>query len=252
LNVTISIITINYNNLIGLKKTFESVVTQTYKNIQFIVIDGNSSDGSKEFLQRNSLSFDYWVSEPDNGIYNAMNKGIAQAKGKYLLFLNSGDIFCNKDSLNLTNAFTNQEFSLVIFKYFGQQDLNQDIGFYDLWYKTPFSHQAIIFKKDLFSIYGFYNEELRIVADWSFILEVFCNNESTKIVNEKIVITDKYGVSNSEHGIAIAKQERERIYKFKYRFFLKDYTELAYFKESKAHRLTTWFLRKFGKGPKYI
>ena len=84
----ISIITINYQNLEGLKKTVQSVINQTYSNIEYIVIDGNSEDGTKEFLESQDSNIEYWISEPDKGIYNAMNKGILKAKGDYLLFLN--------------------------------------------------------------------------------------------------------------------------------------------------------------------
>ena len=90
-----SIITVNYNNLEGLKKTVESVKNQTYQKFEYIVIDGGSYDGSLEFIKDNESLLDYWVSEPDSGVYQAMNKGIEKATGEYLLFLNSGDHFCN-------------------------------------------------------------------------------------------------------------------------------------------------------------
>ena len=84
----ISIITINYNNVVGLKRTMSSVFEQTYKNIEYIIIDGGSTDGSKAYLQDHNQNIDYWVSEPDKGVYNAMNKGIKIASGEYVLFLN--------------------------------------------------------------------------------------------------------------------------------------------------------------------
>src|SRR5688572_27521016 len=91
----ISIITINYNNLDGLKRTVDSVVNQTWQEFEYIVIDGGSTDGSGAYIESKSKHFHYWVSEPDKGIYNAMNKGIVKATGEYLLFLNSGDHFFN-------------------------------------------------------------------------------------------------------------------------------------------------------------
>ena len=96
----ISIITINYNDKYGLSRTIDSVLNQTYEDFEYIVIDGNSNDGSKEILKNHDLSIDYWVSEPDSGIYNAMNKGIRVAKGDYLLFLNSGDYLCDNDTIH--------------------------------------------------------------------------------------------------------------------------------------------------------
>ena len=76
----LSIITINYNNINGLKRTVESVINQTYKDFEYIIIDGGSTDGSAKYISEMSDKFDYWVSEPDKGIYNAMNKGIRIAK----------------------------------------------------------------------------------------------------------------------------------------------------------------------------
>ncbi len=89
----LSIITVNLNNKDGLQKTIDSVISQTFKDFEWIVIDGGSTDGSKELIEKYSDYISYWVSEPDKGIYNAMNKGIKVAKGDYLEFLNSGDIF---------------------------------------------------------------------------------------------------------------------------------------------------------------
>ena len=91
----LSIITVNLNNLEGLKKTYESVVCQTFTDYEWLVIDGGSTDGSREFIEQHQDKFAYWCSEPDKGIYNAMNKGIVKAKGEYLNFMNSGDCFAS-------------------------------------------------------------------------------------------------------------------------------------------------------------
>ena len=94
----LSIITINRNNKTGLEKTIYSVVNQNYKDYEYIVIDGDSSDGSLEVIKRNEKYFSYWVSEPDSGVYQAMNKGIDRANGEYCLFLNSGDYLKDDNS----------------------------------------------------------------------------------------------------------------------------------------------------------
>jgi glycosyltransferase involved in cell wall biosynthesis len=102
-----TIITINFNNINGLTRTFTSVVEQSFKDYEYIVIDGGSTDGSKEFLLDNSNKIDYWVSECDEGIYHAMNKGIDKAKGKYCIFLNSGDYFFDREVLQLCSMEIN-------------------------------------------------------------------------------------------------------------------------------------------------
>ena len=93
----LSVITINFNNKEGLAKTIVSVVGQTTRDFEWIIIDGGSTDGSRELIENNSDYITYYVSEPDKGIYNAMNKGIVASHGEYLLFLNSGDYLYNKD-----------------------------------------------------------------------------------------------------------------------------------------------------------
>ena len=91
--MTISIITINYNNSTGLRKTIQSVIAQTYNNIEYIVIDGGSTDDSKSIIEEYEKDIDFWVSEPDGGIYPAMNKGTSHAHGDYCIYMNSGDTF---------------------------------------------------------------------------------------------------------------------------------------------------------------
>lgn len=95
----LSIITVNLNNRDGLKRTIDSVVSQTFTDYEWIVIDGGSNDGSRELIEHYSDHFAYWCSEPDKGIYNAMNKGIAHAKGEWLQFLNSGDVLYSNNTL---------------------------------------------------------------------------------------------------------------------------------------------------------
>ena len=105
----ISIITINYNNASGLEKTIRSVVEQTYNEYEYIIIDGASLDKSKEVIQEYQRYIDFWCSEKDSGIYNAMNKGIQKASGEYLLFLNSGDVLNNSAVLADIHGFLSGE-----------------------------------------------------------------------------------------------------------------------------------------------
>src|SRR4051812_22804100 len=93
----LSIITINYNNVSGLRKTVESVVNQTSQDFEYIVIDGGSTDGSVDVLKQYAKKIKYWISEPDKGIYNAQNKGILKATGEYCHFINSGDYLVKND-----------------------------------------------------------------------------------------------------------------------------------------------------------
>ena len=96
-----SIITVNYNNKNGLEMTIKSVLGQTCKDFEYIIIDGGSTDGSVEVIKKYASRIDYWVSEPDKGVYNAMNKGIRKATGDYLNFMNSGDAYHSTSALEI-------------------------------------------------------------------------------------------------------------------------------------------------------
>lgn len=97
----ITVVTINYNNLEGLRETVESVMGQSFPDLEYIVIDGGSTDGSREYLKAcHQKTFSYWCSEPDNGLYDAMNKGLKHSTGDYVIFMNSGDRFFSKETLN--------------------------------------------------------------------------------------------------------------------------------------------------------
>ena len=111
---TISVITINYNNFSGLEKTFLSVFSQTKKDFEYIIIDGGSTDGSAAYIENQRGHIDYWVSEPDKGIYYAMNKGIQNAKGEYIYFLGADDVFIDELVLEKVSVFFTNKFNYTI------------------------------------------------------------------------------------------------------------------------------------------
>ena len=119
-----SIITINYNNREGLQKTINSVIGQTFKDYEFIIIDGGSTDGSIEILEQHDASITFWSSEPDKGVYHAMNKGIAKAHGEYLNFMNSGDCFYSNNVLEHVNRYhSDADFIVSGNEYIGRKHL---------------------------------------------------------------------------------------------------------------------------------
>ena len=99
--MNLSIVTINYNNKKGLAKTIESVTNQEFKDFEWIIVDGGSTDESVALIQDNLNHIDYWVSEKDQGIYDAMNKGIKASTRDYILFLNSGDYFYTNEATKI-------------------------------------------------------------------------------------------------------------------------------------------------------
>jgi len=192
----LSIITINYNNKNGLEKTIKSVINQTFDNFEYIIIDGGSNDESVDIIKKYTNKIDFWISEPDKGIYNAMNKGISHAHGKYLNFMNSGDIFYNNNVLK--NLFAkNYSEDIITGTTIGNDD--NDIRFstegritFLTLYRSTISHQASFIKTDLLHKYP-YNENLKIVADWEFWIKALimanCSHIFDKTIISKIDLT---------------------------------------------------------------
>lgn len=239
----LSIITINYNNKEGLEKTLASIKGQTYKNFELIVIDGGSTDGSVQTIKKYSEIINYWVSEKDNGIYDAMNKGIVKASGEYLFFLNSGDRLWNSNTLqNVFNLNVNDD--LVYGNYLIYNDPTSYkspdfIKFSDYWFKSVFCHQTVFIKNSLFKKYGLYNTSFKVVADWDFFVRcIFLHRVSYRYVDIDIAETDITGLSSTIEGQKIAREERYLIYKEYFPGFLDDYDELKDYRGQRYVQLT--------------
>lgn len=214
----LSIITVNLNNKAGLQKTIDSVISQTYEDFEWIVIDGGSTDGSKELIEQYADHITYWVSEPDKGIYNAMNKGIRVAKGEYLQFLNSGDFFLDIDILKSVVRFLQSE-NDIVFGYVVRNVkgrllklttciTNDDITLSDLYFRS-IPHQGSFLKRNLFERIGLYDEDLRIVGDRKFYMQaVIYGNAKLKFIPLVIAYFDGGGVSSTS---PIYHEERKMV-----------------------------------------
>lgn len=236
----ISIITINFNNKNGLIKTLNSVISQTSKEFEWIIIDGGSTDGSKELLENYSEHISYWVSEPDNGIYHAMNKGIKKANGKYLLFLNSGDYLFNETVIEKSTSFINthsEDFIIGDISKENDSRINNNIHLEyscnSIIYKLSFSslpHPSSFIKKEIFEKYGYYREDIKIVSDWFlFYSAIIINNAS--IIHFPLTITtfNEEGISSTNEELCIKEREKllsENIYLQSLLSFYRDYFEL--------------------------
>jgi glycosyltransferase involved in cell wall biosynthesis len=214
----LSIITINYNNALGLKKTISSVINQMFSDFEFIVIDGASSDSSIEVIKKYASKINYWISEKDKGIYNAQNKGISAATGEYCLFLNAGDclvnenvlatIFLLKDSEDIiygdmiTTDESEVEKHLKMPNHIGVKRMLADT----LW------HPVSIIKRELFLKYGNYDEQFKIVADYEFFVRVIIKEKvTTKHVPIEITIFDTSGLSSDMSKRQQLIKERNQI-----------------------------------------
>lgn len=208
-----SIITVNYNNINGLQRTVNSVICQIFKDFEWIIIDGGSTDGSKELLERYQNCFAYWCSEPDNGVYHAMNKGISQAHGDYLLFLNSGDAFYDHDVLQ--KVVDLQSDADIISGKAIRTDNGQILHLYDesvfmQLYSDTLSHQASFIKRSLFYDQK-YDESLKIVSDWKFWMEtIVFGNAKVAFIDVVVVLQDMSGLSSDHNLVGVKQQQEER------------------------------------------
>lgn len=209
-----SIITINYNNDEGLWHTIESVVCQSYHDYEYIVIDGGSTDNSVNIIKSFADKIDYWVSEEDNGIYHAMNKGVIHAHGDYCIFMNSGDRFY--DSMVLSHVFScNADEDIVVGKiaiddsdHIISPPPTGEFTMYHL-YSGAIPHQGSFIKTDLLRKYP-YDETLRISSDWKFFIQtLILDNGSISYLNFFVARYDINGLSASNPDVM--RQEKEKI-----------------------------------------
>lgn len=204
-----SIITINFNDKEGLKRTVISVLNQTYTDYEFIIIDGGSTDGSIDVIQEYKNNVTYWVSEKDKGVYNAMNKGIAQAHGDYLVFMNSGDCFHAPDVLNAVAEYQEDIICGKVLK--GESTVpsghyKPTISFVDLM-RGSLPHQAMFIKRELMIKHP-YDENYRILSDWKFCIEaIIFDNCSFRNIDVIVADYDTSGISTNSNGLLPKEKE---------------------------------------------
>ena len=201
----LSVITITRNNLSGLQKTLASVAAQSAReNFEFIVIDGASSDGTKEFLTAHKEEIDFFISEADSGIYNAMNKGILHAHGAYCIFMNSGDTFADPEVVRDMLPHLDKEYAMV----FGvgldaagkEHSAIPHVKLRHFW-GVSFPHQASFIRRDLFEKYGLYREEYRCASDIFFFYEmIFVRKIPYKVTSRIVARNEEAGISGTATG----------------------------------------------------
>lgn len=223
----LSIITINYNNAEGLRRTLASVAAQTYDSIEHIIIDGNSTDESVDIIKEYVHQLEIgdrrlkieWVSEKDQGIYNAMNKGIRKAAGDYCQFLNSGDYLAAPDvTERMVNAMPEGIDILYgnMCKVLPNGKMLQDRGkgtnevTLNMFYHGCLNHSPAYIKRSLFDEYGMYDETLKICSDWKFYMQsIVLGKAKVKYVDIDVTIFDMTGISETRKDIL--NEERNRL-----------------------------------------
>ena len=228
--MNLSIITINYNNDQGLKRTLSSVLHQTYTDFEHVIVDGASTDNSVEIIkqyEKQALAKGIkvtWISEIDEGIYNAMNKGIRISSGEYIEILNSGDCLASNSVVNdMLTALEQNSYPEILYgnmlKTFDWEtykcdtscknsDYTPDSFLY--FYNGTLNHNSAYIKRTLFEQFGFYNEKMKICSDWEwYVRTIVLGNISPIYVNIDVTIFDMNGISESAgRNKHIIQQER--------------------------------------------
>ena len=216
----LSIITINRNNAIGLEKTLRSVASQTYREFEYLVIDGASTDNSVEVIKSHESEFTHlrWVSEPDKGIYNAMNKGLRMASGEYVQILNSGDELASADVVEkMLKALCEKGNPEILYgnmiKAFVDGRRVRDRGFAGEaptmygFIRGTLNHDPVYIRRSLFDKFGYYREDLPITADWRWYVEAIpFAGVVPRYVDIDVTIFDMNGISETQ----IERREKER------------------------------------------
>ena len=220
----ISIITITYNSAATLPRALESVRSQTYGDIEHIIVDGASTDGTKELIINYQLSIINsqspkvrWISEPDNGIYNALNKGIAMATGDVIGFLHSDDVLYSPDSIGqIAAAFESSGADVV----YGDLEYRHGDKVVRRWRSNAFRrgdlkygwmppHPTVYVRREVYRQVGPYDEWFRISADYDMILRIFTAGYKTRYIPQVLVAMETGGASNRDAKARLSKTQED-------------------------------------------
>jgi glycosyltransferase involved in cell wall biosynthesis len=253
----ITVITVVFNGAKTLEETIQSVINQTYPNVEYIIIDGGSTDGTLDIIKKYEYYIDYWVSEKDKGIYDAMNKGVEIANGKWINFMNAGDKFYNKKTLEevgiyrIDNNSSNKIGVLYGFTYaIGQSDKfifkNSKIKILlGIPLYMPNYHQSMFFNINAFKKIGLYDTTYLTAADYDFLVKVFLYKLEFYCVNKIVSIYDLTGISQSKYKFTLLEYRKIRK---KYIKFISDfiyYVEVLKFNIKKCvPNWTIYLIRK--------
>ena len=266
----LTIVTINRNNLAGLQRTLQSVQAQTCTDFEHVVIDGASTDGSAQLVADYAAHAPYavrWLSEPDSGIYNAMNKGIGMATGDYIEILNSGDalasadvverMFAALDARNYPEIMYGNMLKTSDWQHFSR-DRCGDSSLYTpqsflYFYCGTLNHDCAYIRRSLFERFGFYNEQMRICSDWEwYIRAIVLGGVQPVYVNIDVTHFDMNGISESgrKNAEIIARERREYLEKIVPASVLWDYNHYAFpmdqYRRLRRHHLwgMVWFVER--------
>jgi glycosyltransferase involved in cell wall biosynthesis len=209
----ISIVTVVHNGGLTLEQTIKSVLNQTYKNIDYLIIDGASTDRTLNIIKQYESHLKYWISEKDNGIYDAMNKGIKAVvdKNSFLLFLNADDyLYDNSTIKNIVSEISDEDFIYGKIQSIGDSVsayLGQELTFKELPVNM-IQHQATFVKRKLFDELGLFDTSYKIAADYDFAVRVMISDFRHKFVNEIVSVMRMGGTSSQAYKTTFSEKSK--------------------------------------------
>ncbi len=216
----ISIITVCYNSETYLESAIKSVISQNYENIEYIIIDGGSTDTSVDIIKKYQESIDYWHSKPDEGIYDAMNQGIQQATGDVIGFLNSDDYYTDNYAISqMTSALLTNGSDTIFADLVYINQNNKVVRYYDssIFTKKRFAygimpaHPTFFAKSELFKKFGLFDTSFNIAADFELIARFLSKHKATYSYVKSVWVTMRTGgVSTSYSSIWVNTKEQIR------------------------------------------
>lgn len=213
----VTIITVCLNEINNIRNTCNSVISQLYQNYEWIIIDGGSKDGTIEYLSNFKDRITHLVSEEDNGIYHAMNKGIQLSSGNYIIFLNAGDFFYSSSSLNFFNSDRREDLIFGDLKLYSDGKIKKYediINLKKLKKRNSIPHQATFYNRKLFDKLGSYDESYLISGDYEFNIRIFKYLEPTyQHIPEPISVFLNDGISSRKEFKKVIKRENHIIRK---------------------------------------
>lgn len=226
----LTVITVSYNAVKVIEQTILSIVNQNFEDFEYIIIDGGSTDGTIDMIKKYQDKISFWISEPDNGIYDAMNKGIQYAKGEWLIFMNSGDLFHSKDfykNIFLDNKEINQYdiiYGNTLAKNKGEiLSIPRKVIKPDFFFLNTICHQSVFFNKRVFNTVGVYNLDYKIISDRDLLYRIANSNGKFYYVEDIISIWDEEGFSKENFSLFIKEVDffTRKNFNFLERIFLK-------------------------------
>lgn len=213
----ISIITVVYNDVNSIEKTINSVLSQTYKNIEFIIIDGGSTDGTVAIIEKYNSKISYWVSEKDKGIYDAMNKGISAATGDWVNFMNCGDwLFSDLTIETVFKSRKIEDYDII----YGNTEMRRENDYRvhipsnrENFWKKLVVHQSIFSRLEINNKYPF-DTRFKVSADFDFIYKIFFFKHSILYLNIIISSFDMVGYSHHHRYLGFS-EDRQIALKYK-------------------------------------